>query len=102
MFDSSSPEVPNQVSCHLTFTNFPLAFQELGQLRQDSVLAGIIAKLERGDKFDSYFLSKVTLYCRSSKGLGQKFVVLAAAIPMVFAYFQDSPLGGHLGGFLRP
>jgi hypothetical protein len=97
MFDSSSPDVPNQVSCHLTHTNFPLAFQELGQLqRQDSELADIIAKLERGDKFDNYSLSKGTLYCRSSKGRGQKLVVPAVATPMVFAYFHDSPLRGHM------
>jgi len=62
MFESSSPEVPNQVVCHLALTTFPLAFQELGQLqREDSVLAGIMAKLERGDKVDNYSLSKGTL-----------------------------------------
>jgi hypothetical protein len=100
MFDSSSPVVPNQVSYHLTLTNFPLAFQELGQLQQrDSELADIFAKLERGNKFDIYSLSKGTLYCRSSKGRGQRFVVPAAAILMVFAYLHDSPLGGHLGVF---
>ena len=100
MFESSSPEVPNQVVCHLALTTCPLAFQELGQLqREDSVLAGIMAKLERGDKVDNYTLSKGTLYCLSSKGHGQMLVVPAAAIPMVFAYFHDLPLGGHLGVF---
>jgi hypothetical protein len=98
MFDSSSPDVPNQVSYHLTLTNFPLAVQQLGQLREDSELADIIAKLERRDKFDNYCLSNGTLYCRSSKGRGQSLVVPAAATPMVFAYFHDSPLGGPPGG----
>ena len=31
-FESSSPEVPNQVVFHLTLTTFPLAFQDRGQL----------------------------------------------------------------------
>jgi hypothetical protein len=68
-FDSSSlPDVPNQVSCHLALIAFPLSFREHGQLqRQDSVLADIIAKLDRGDKVDNYSLSKGTLYCPSLK-----------------------------------
>ena len=57
MFKSSSPEVPNQVVCHLALTTFPLAFQELGQLqRKYSVLAYIIVELEIGDKFDTFRL----------------------------------------------
>jgi hypothetical protein len=85
MFDSSSsPDVSNQVSCHLA-----LAFQELGHLqRQDSVLSDIITKLEGGEKVDNYSLSNGILYCSSSKGRGQRLVVPAAAIPMVFVYFS--------------
>jgi hypothetical protein len=99
MFEAPPPEAPNLEVCHLTVTAFPLAFQELGQLqREDPVLASIIAKLERGDVWN-YSLSKGTLYCRASKRRGQKLVVTAAAIPTVFAYFHNSPLGGHLGFF---
>ena len=98
MFDAPLPEAPNPKVCHLTLTSFPLAFQELGHLqREDPMLAGIIAKLERGDNVQNYSLSRGTLYCRASTRRGQKLVVPAAAIPMVFAYFHDSPLGGHLG-----
>ena len=44
MFESSASETPNQVECHLTLTNFPLAFQELGQLQKDDpVLTGVLA-----------------------------------------------------------
>ena len=100
MFEAPPPEVPNPEVCHLTLTAFPLAFQEPGQLqREDPVLAGIIAKLERGDNVWNYSLSKGTLYCRTSKTRGQKMVVPAAAISMVFAYFHDCLLGGHLGFF---
>jgi hypothetical protein len=98
MFESSSLEVPNHVTCHLAHPTSPLAFQDLGQLqRQDSVLADIIAQLQRGDKVENYSLSKGTLYCFSSKGRSQKIVVPAAAIPTVFAFFHDSMLGGLLG-----
>jgi hypothetical protein len=102
MFESSSLEVPNHVTCHLALTAFPLAFQDLGQLqRQDSVLADIIAQLERGDKVENYSLSKGNLYCFSIKGRGQEIVIPAAAIRMAFAYFHDSMLGGLLG-VLKP
>jgi hypothetical protein len=61
------------------------------------VLGDIIAKLERGDNVQNYSLSRGTLYCRASKRRGLKLVVPAAAVPMVFTYFLDFPLGGHLG-----
>ena len=81
MFDAVLHEAPNPEVCHLTLTAFPLAFRELGQLqREDTVLAGIIAKLERGENVQNYFLSRGTLYC----------IVPVAAIPMVFAFFHDS------------
>jgi hypothetical protein len=95
MFEAPLPE-----ACHLTLTAFPLALQELGQLqREDPVLAGIIAKLERGDNVQNYSLSRDTLYYSAGNRHGEKLVVPAAAIPMVFAYFHDSLLSGHLGVF---
>jgi len=98
MFEAPLPEATNPEACHLTLTAFPLVFQELGQLqREDPVLAGIIAKPERGDNVQNYSLSRGTLYCSAGKRRGEKLVVPAAAIPIVFAYFYDSPLGGHLG-----
>jgi hypothetical protein len=98
MFEAPLPEAPNPEACHLTLTAFPLALQELGQLqREDPVLAGIIAKLERGDNVQNYSLSRGTLYYSAGKRHGEKLVVPAAAIPMVFAYFHDSLLGGTLG-----
>jgi hypothetical protein len=61
------------------------------------VLVGIIAKLESGDYVPNYSLSKGTLYGSAGKRRGQKLVVPAPVVPMVFAYFHDSPVGGHLG-----
>jgi hypothetical protein len=98
MFGAPLPETPNPEVCHLTLTDFPLVFQELGKLqREDPVLAGIIAKLESGDNVPNYCLSKSTLYGSAGKRHGQKLVVPAAAVPMVFVYFHDSPVGGHFG-----
>jgi hypothetical protein len=100
MFKSSTSETPNQVESYLTFTNFPLAFRELGQLqKEDPVLKGVVAQLEKGESFDNYFLSKGILYCRCRSGREPKLVVPAAATSMVVIYFHESPLGGHLGLF---
>ena len=46
-----------------------------------------------------YILSKGQLYCRAKKRGDQKIVVPTAAIAMIFAYFHESQLGGHLGVF---
>jgi len=44
-------------------------------------------------------LFKGVLYCSSSKVRGPSIAVPAAAIPMIFAYFYDSPVGGYSGVF---
>jgi hypothetical protein len=62
------------------------------------VLVDIVARIEK-ESVGNYSLPKGILYCRSSRGRDPKLVVPAAAIPMVFAYFHQSPLGGHLGVF---
>ena len=73
------------------FTEFPLAFQELGQLQQeDPTLAGIVAQLEKSYMVDGYSLSMGRLYCRPKKRGDPMLVVPTAAIPMVFAYFHES------------
>jgi hypothetical protein len=100
MFDSHTSDSADQIVSHLVLTYFPLAFQELGQLQQeDLTLAGIMAQLEKCDMVDGYSLSKGILYCRPKKRGGPKLVVPTAAIPMVFAYFHESQLGGRLGVF---
>jgi transposase InsO family protein len=61
------------------------------------VLVGIKSKLEREEKAENYLLSKGILYWRSFKRRKQKLVAPESAKAMIFAYFHDSPLGGHLG-----
>jgi hypothetical protein len=90
----------NPPSCAV-FSLVPLAWnhskQDYGHALWKPVCPPSSPPLERGDKVENYSLSKGILYCRSSKGQRLKLVVPATATPMVFAYFHDSPLGGHLG-----
>jgi transposase InsO family protein len=60
-------------------------------------LNDIMDKLGQGDTVENYVLSQGNLYWVHKRGRGRKLVVPAAAVPMVFSYFHDSPLGGHLG-----
>jgi hypothetical protein len=86
------------VSCGVKLTEFPLAFQDLKQLQlQDPTLCDIRNRLERGQKVENYVLSQGDLYWRPANGRKQKLVAPEAAKAMIFAYFHDSPLGGHLG-----
>ena len=85
---------------NLTLTNFPLTFHELGQLqKEEPVLTGLVAQLEKGENVGNYFLSKWILYCQSRSGRKAKFVVPAAATSIVFTFLHESPLRGHLGFF---
>ena len=59
MFDSHTSDSANQIESHLVLTEFPLAFQELGQLQQeDPTLAGIMAQLENCGIVYGYSLCK--------------------------------------------
>jgi hypothetical protein len=67
MFETPPVEEAS-VSCGVTLTESPLAFQDLKQLQlQDPVLVDIKCKLERGEEVENYLLSKEILYWRSSK-----------------------------------
>jgi hypothetical protein len=102
MFEPSQEQEQAQVSCRLTLTSFPLVFQDLAKLqREDVSLADTISRLEKGDKVGSYTLRKDVLYCRSGKGGRPKLVVPETAVPMVFTYHHDSPLG-DIWEWLRP
>jgi hypothetical protein len=79
-------------------TDFPLAFQDLGDLQgKDPLLSSIIAQLRKGKSVGEYSIRKGILYCRNSKRVDSKIVVPATAIPIIFEYFHESTLGGHLG-----
>jgi hypothetical protein len=60
IFDSPSEgEEQDTASCQVTLTNFPLVFNELGDLqRQDPALVGIMEQLDRGEVVKPYMLSR--------------------------------------------
>jgi hypothetical protein len=75
-----------------------MAFNEFSQLqRQDPELSQIMARLEKGEKIEHYVLQKGTLYWAYRDRRNSKLIVPQAAQQMVFAYFHESSLGGHLG-----
>jgi hypothetical protein len=89
MFESSTSETLNQVECHITLTNFPLAFHDVGQLqKEDPVLTGVVAQLENSKNIGNYFLSKGILYCQSRSEREPKLVVAAVATSIVCTYFH--------------
>jgi transposase InsO family protein len=97
MLETPSDDVVNQASRSLTLTNFSLAFQELSQLqRQNPELADIMGRVDRGETVGRYLLQRDTLYSTSRSARDKKLVVPTAVIPIVFPYYHDSPLGGHL------
>jgi hypothetical protein len=82
----------------LNLTSFPLAYQEAEKLqRADTKLANVIAKLESGGQVPKYQLNKRVLYRKSGRRSMPKVVAPEAAVAMVFTYFHESPVGGHLG-----
>ena len=98
MFEPMPEEEKEEISCLLTLTNFPLAFQELKRLQgQDPDLVEIRSKLLQGQKIEKYLLSKDILYWCSARGRCRKIVVPTVVRDMIFSYFHESPLGGHLG-----
>jgi hypothetical protein len=65
--------------------------------REDINLAKVILTLDRGGYVASYQLKKGVLYRKSGRRSIPKVVLPQAAVPMVFIYFHESPIGGHLG-----
>jgi len=85
MFECSSPEMPDEVFCHLAFTIF--AFHEPRQLLGANSVLAVIVKMERENKVENYSVYKDTLYCRCSQERCPKHVVPPAAIPMSWSIF---------------
>jgi hypothetical protein len=99
MFESA-PEAENGklVTCNLALTEFPLAFEDLRNLQDKSPeLMAIKARLARRERIPQYELSRGVLYWRARKPRKLLIVVPEAAKAMLFVYFHESAVGGHLG-----
>lgn len=81
-------------------SEMPLAFESLREYQaNDHVLGPIIERLERSDPVAGYFLKKSLLYCMVGKKHLFRVALPAVLIPLVFKFFHESPVGGHLGIF---
>jgi len=97
MFEPSEVEETVEASCNLTTTNFPLAFHDLMKLqREDPELSEIRNRIRRGEKVVNYLLRNEVLYWRARRSRKLQLVIPTVAREMIFSYFHDSPLGGHL------
>ena len=85
-------------ACGAVLLEFPLAFSDFIPLQlQDAELANIIGELQNGGTHPPYLLSKGALCCRAKQRGKPKLVLPSHLIPMVFQYYHNSPVGGHLG-----
>jgi hypothetical protein len=76
---------------------FPMLFEDIGaHQRSDPNLSAVIDRLSSGD-VPGYSLVKSVLHCMAHYDGRPKIVVPQLMIPALFAFFHDSPLGGHLG-----
>jgi len=99
MLDSPNSDSANQFESHLVLTEFPPAFQQLAQLqREDPPLASIMTQLESVIWLKFTFSLRAIVLSPQKRG-DQKIVVPTAAIAMIFSYFHETQLGGHLGVF---
>ena len=69
--------------------------------REDPELSGILSEIRnrvrRGEKVVNYLLRNEVLYWRARRSRKLQLVIPTVAREMIFSYFHNSPLGGHLG-----
>jgi transposase InsO family protein len=76
---------------------FPMLFEDIATYqRADPHISAIINQLASED-LPGYSLKKGVLYCKARYDRLPKIVLPQALVPALFAYFHESPLGGHLG-----
>jgi transposase InsO family protein len=98
MFEVPTDGDSSPVNCNVALTEFPLAFQDLKALQsQDPDLSHTIRRLRDGESVEAYTWYKGALYWRTGRRGARRLVLPVAARDMVFSYFHETSLGGHLG-----
>lgn len=92
---------PLEPSCFISsaeLTNFPLAFTDLEtHQKADAELGPIINRLKQGEAINGYSLSKGVLCFTPSRSCAPRIVAPPLLRPMLFKFYHESLLGGHLG-----
>jgi hypothetical protein len=74
-----------------------MLFEDIGaHQRSDPDLSAVIDQLSSGN-VPGYSLQKGVLHCKARFDGRPKIVVPQLLVPALFAFFHDSPVGGHLG-----
>ena len=93
-------EEPIDEPCALIL-EFPLAITDvIPHQLVDETLGPIIENIKSGESNAPYFQPKCVLCCKERRGRVPKIVLPSKLVPMVFQYYHDSPVGGHLGCLL--
>lgn len=96
--DSLQEESILQVGAILS--ELPLLFKDIAlHQKEDPVLEGIRNRISDGNVIKPYSLVKGILCCIARHDNKLKIVVPKALTAVIFRYFHESPLGGHLGVF---
>jgi hypothetical protein len=76
---------------------FPMLFEDIGaHQRSYPNLSAVIDQLSSGD-VPGYSLQKGVLHCKARFDGRPKIAVPQLLVPVLFAFFHESPVGGHLG-----
>lgn len=100
MFNPDEVKEEEPVLCASILTGFPLAFADLERYQaEDQQISEIRDKLKNGQSDDKFCLSKGVVCLKDSQGKPTRIYLPTSLVDMVFSYFHDSPIGGHLGFF---
>lgn len=91
-------EEPSAVASILT--QIPQLFRNIKEFQDDDAeLMQIKDRLKSGEAIRPYSIRNAVLCCQSRRGGQWRIVVPKDLVPLLFKYFHESPVGGHLGVF---
>lgn len=94
----ANDEDAKDVGCTNLLLDFPLSFGNLSEYqRKDESVNKIIEELESGQSIPNVCIKNKVLYQADRAGNPLRIILPHSLIDMVFKYFHDCPVGGHLG-----
>lgn len=99
-FEPEETEVETTPMCASLLLNFPLGYSDIGASQaQDSELLPIIESLRKGESNPRFCLSRGVLCKADREGIPKQIYVPSSLVDLIFKYYHESPIGGHLGFF---